>query len=280
MDLAGSPLLSEELAVGEFMCSATASFTVRQDMALTNHKSAVSFEQNRATTGSGGALHVGESCAADLDRVDFLGNSATVDGGAVFVDIQGDLSLSRATVRENIASRNGGAVSAKTLATVTFDSCVAERNRASEAGGMLYLSGVEAAVLRGINASNNEAGAAGGAVAAADSTRTPIVLTNSTVHRNKVRDGGAISVDDSEMSVSGVTLFDNSVAGNGGGVTMGGVDTVLELSDVKCTSVDVLLDWTMAGDGCANVWYCVASQIYYAETCAGSGYCSGCPCNT
>ena len=197
-------------------------------------------------------------------------------------------------MRDNTASENGGAMSVGLVATVSISESTAKGNMAvGGSGGMLHLSGVKAATLEGIDAVGNAAGSTGGAVAAFDSTRTTIMLMNSTVRGHKAGEsGGGIFLDDSAMGLVGVLLSENSAeAGDGGAVATTGTATFLEVSDTDCTNVDVLVDWSTAGNGCPVAYdgrYTCDPLIFNFEmTCAelenlafiGEGKCSGCPCN-
>ena len=235
-----------------------------------------------------------DGTTADLDRVDFSHNSAA-DGGAVFVNFLGTVSLSRVMMRHNYASGNGGAMSVGTGTSVALHQLTATRNVAEGSGGALYLSGFAKATLRSIDASDNEAKISGGAVAISDSLQSAATCTSSVIRRNTAgRRGGGFYVQDSRMSITGVQWLENSVQqGNGGGLATSGTATSLELSDTPCVEVDVLLDWTAAGDGCfasfipnSNFIDNCQSEVHEnSATCAETdasaypGYCDGCPCN-
>jgi len=280
-DLMGKELLGDFTMTETDGCSTTVPLTVNEDVSLTESRSSVLFERNRATgtsggfcgLGCGGALYIGESCAAELDRIDLILNSAA-DGGALFVDALADLSLARGNVRDNAASRNGGAVSVGTLAVATITESTARRNSADASGGMAYLSGVAAATLRSVELVNNNAGTTGGALAAVSSSRTAAKIVDSTVGQNTAAgNGGGLFLLDSEADVVGTQLLgntagkrndggsadegasadDGAASANGGGVAMSGSSTNLGLSDTECVNVDVLLDWTTAGDGCPTL---------------------------
>ena len=197
-------------------------------------------------------------------------------------------------------------MSARDLATVSISQTVAEHNIADRSGGALHLAGVLGATLRGIGATGNKAGASGGALAVVDSSRTAITMTNSTVYYNQAAEsGGGIFLESSEMKVTGVQLLENTAEHSHGGAVAGGADANLKISDTECTPVDILLDWTAAGNGCplvyANIATCASLAGYYALSCADAqslgqsmNYwnddpstdfddrddpCSGCPCN-
>ena len=193
----------------------------------------------------------------------------------------------------NKASANGGALSVGTGATVRVSQSVAKRNVAGGSGGFVQLPGVMSATLRGVDATGNEAGTTGGGAAVVDSTRivdstrSTVTLTNSTIHGNKAGDSGAgIFVENSEMDVSGAALLKNSARrGNGGGAATSGENTNLAFSDTQCVPVDVLLDWTAAGNGCPpdTNHGCMFKINYAVTTCrteaAGGVDCNGCSCN-
>ena len=302
LDIEKTELLSYFTVPAGGECTVTTQLIVPEDDTLTKYRGDVLFEGNRATgtapgfcgMGCGGALYVGESSAAEIDRVDFAHNSAA-DGGALFVDLMGDLSLSRVMMRSNSASRDGGAMSVGTIATVSMVDSTAKHNVAGGSGGMLHLSGVMSATLQGIDATGNTAGATGGAVAAFDATRTKVALTNSSIRGQTAGgSGGGLFLEDSVMGLVGVELSENSAdAGDGGAVATSGADTFLEIDDAECVHVDVLLDWTSAGIGCPVAYYdlytCDPLVVNFGMSCAElpqnldfEGHedpCNGCPCN-
>jgi predicted outer membrane repeat protein len=288
-------------------CVARANVTIVGDSATTaHHRGSLLFDRNKATgtsdgfcgTGCGGALFIGDSCSADLGQMDFAHNSAA-DGGALFVDLLAELSLSHSTMRNNTATKNGGAISAGNLAAVTVRQSTARNNAAGQSGGVLHLSGVSAAALDGIDATGNTAGTTGGAVAVVDSARNTITLTNSTIRRNAASgSGGGVSLEDSVVDIAGVEFHANSVKrGSGGAVATSGANARVEFPATECTNVDVLVDWTTAGnkqcEGDSTPvlgFVCDAWALYFETTCAdvpglvagafgASISCEGCACN-
>ena len=295
VDLAGVELLSGfTITAG---CTKTTSMKIAHDASLTSYEGSVLFEGNHATgesqelcgTGCGGALYVGDSSTADLDRVELHNNSAS-DGGALFVDQLAKVSLSRGMMRHNVATGNGGGLSAATTAVVKVVKTTVRQNAAGKSGGALHVSGVAEAIFQDIDATDNMA-TNGGAIAARDTTRTAVKLDNSTMCHNKAHhSGGGLSLEDSAMDVTGVQFLENSAGtGHGGAVAASGADTLLDLSDATCVNVDVLLDWTSTGDGCQQALFgfytCELFTTVLGATCAeleadyGSGSCNGCPCN-
>ena len=182
-------------------------------------------------------------------------------------------------------------MSVGTIASVSVSQTTAYSNLANGIGGMLHLSSVGSAVLRDIVAVGNEAGTSGGAVAISDSTRTTVILANSTLRRNKAGgDGGGVHLDDSAADIIGVRFDHNIVTGNGGAVATSGTETRVEFSNMECVNVDVLLDWTATGQGCSaslyGIYTCELFTSYMAADCAtlalmfdSPSLCSGCPCN-
>ena len=298
-NLAEAELFTFEVGVADG-CMKTSYFTVAdEDTAIS--KQSVVFEGNRATgtlqgvcgAGCGGALFLGESCSADLDRVDFSRNAAA-DGGALFVDLLCDLSVSRAKMRDNTATANGGALNVAMLSKISLREIMAKHNVAGNSGGMMHLVGLKAATLRDVDASGNHAGTVGGAVAIFDTMQSVVTLANSTIRQNKASDsGGGIFLQDSFMELIGVSHLDNlAEAGNGGAVATSGANALLELSDTECFNVDVLIDWRATGAGCPaifNGFSCEALIYGFTTSCdmmevlfpvfAGTNPCSGCTCN-
>ena len=282
VDLYNSELLSRFTVTDGDLCTATASMTIDEDATLTDDQGAVRFERNRAKgtsesefcgLGCGGALYVGESCTADLDRIEFSGNSAA-DGGALYVDLLGDLVVSRSIMLWNTASASGGAISVGNTATISVSKSAAKHNVAGQFGGMLHLTNIQAAVLRGINATGNEA-RRGGGIAVFDSTRSAITLASSSFGHNKAeQDGGGIFLQRSAANIVGVTFLENMAEQRDGGGVVARETNALALSDIECVDMEVLLDWSNAGNGCAykvdwpGSMNCEALVKYWGWTCA------------
>ena len=248
-------------------CVGTTILNVQKEAALTKYRPGdkVLVEGNRATgdsqgfcgMGCGGALYLEGSSTAEIHNTDFALNSAA-DGGAMFVDLLADLSLFGVTMRNNGASLNGGAMNVGTAATVSVSESTARDNVAGGSGGMLHVSDVAAATLQDVDAIGNIAGTEGGAVAVFESTRSTVTFKNSTIRRNKAqeRNGGGVYVENSDVGVHGVHFLENSAElGDGGGVASGESLTNLEISDIKCVDLDVVLDWTATTEGVAAGTY-------------------------
>ena len=137
-------------------------------------------------------------------------------------------------------------------ATIDAKNVVAKRNEAlSGSGGMLYLSNVNAATLSDCSTVRNKAGTNGGGIAVFDCSRSTTTITNSVVEHNQAGEsGGGVFALNSKVDVIGVQITDNSAdLKNGGGLATSGTAS-LELRDVPCVDVEVLLDWNAAGSGC------------------------------
>ena len=262
VDTIGNALLAYFTMVPNDGCSAMAVFAVEEDPSVTSVESLALFESNRATgtsksefcgLGCGGALYIRNyGTTAQLDRVAFSLNTAA-DGGALYVDLLGDLTLATSVLHDNVAlSGNGGAMHIGMAATIDAKSVVAKRNKAlTGSGDMLYLSNVNAATLRDCDTiRNDEAGTNSGGIAVFDCSRSTTTITNSVVGHNQAGEsGGGVFALNSKVDVIGVQITDNSAdLKNGGGLATSGTES-LELRDVPCVDMEVLLDWNAAGSG-------------------------------
>ena len=207
------------------------------------------------------------------------------DGGALFVDLLGDLTLSRSTLNSNRAFEDGGGINAGVAATVTMIETKGASNTAAGSGGFAYLFGITSANLDGVVAIDNEAGTSGGAVAIIATTRTISNITNTSIQANRAGSkGGGLYVEDAAVTVTGTQLLSNSVEqGDGGGAVVSGGQAQLSLSNTKCVSVEVLVDWSNAGEGCSvgsnGRTTCDSSSDIACKEQAENVECSGCACN-
>lgn len=183
---------------------------------------------NRAQ--AGGAVKACTATLLQLNSSTLAGNWAQLSGGAV-KSTGAMLEWTNSTLRGNeAATGDGGALDHSRLTTensnVTFVSCVFEMNRAAGRGGALFFSRASnTSALMHIHTmdttmSLNAAGIAGGAIG---SSRCQLRLTRTTLSENNASTGtgGALDMDDVDLTSEDNTIFaSNNAATNGGSVAM------------------------------------------------------------
>ena len=222
---------------------------------LTIHHS--SFSKN-VVKEDGGAWLVTDSQLV-LQRVSFINNAAINGSGGALHSINNSLSVSGATFKHNVAKREGGAMYLYTNKINSSNSLLIESNRASMGAIYLYYStvylhketmfsynfdsflvlyshvvftgttsfinGSEPINLQSIHDIDNDL-QEGGALTAFKST--VIFGGNSSLIYNYAQTGGAILANESEIHAEGViTVAYNKANGTGGGV-------YLKMSTIYC----------------------------------------------
>jgi predicted outer membrane repeat protein len=188
--------------------------------------------QGGQSSGSGGAVYVGQNVALALQNVAFTGNSAR-NGGAVYAAWGAPtLSVSQCSFSANSAQSAGGAIytyAAPSISNTTFSA-----NSAMAGGAIFDVSLGSSGPLPGTIAasvfSGNSATAIGGAVW----TQSPLTITGSSLTGNSSSgDGGAIFAVSSLLSLSYDTLSNNAASGNGGAIASMGLNTTISTSTIS-----------------------------------------------
>ncbi|MEO1387419.1 MAG: CHAT domain-containing protein [Cyanobacteria bacterium J06634_6] len=201
------------------------------------------FINNRsAANGSGGAIHIGNSNGVSrISNTLFQGNSSVNSGGAinvgnasVIVDDEGGASR----FVDNSA-QYGGAVrfNGTSSNTAEFDSVVFEDNTASDLAGALYLGSDSTTTINNNTFTGNQA-RTGGAIA----TFAPSVTdTGSVFTANQATnggDGGALYVGSTgDFDATGSSFVDNTATGTGSsGGAIAVFQEAISLTDVTLTN--------------------------------------------
>jgi predicted outer membrane repeat protein len=198
---------------------------------------------NNTCLNSGGAMYIGTS--ATLTNVTFTGNSSGIgqSAGALFIAGSTTASLlTNVTFDANNSGSTGGAVlvsnSNPTFTNVTFNN-----NTASTSGGAVYVFSSTVAsspTFRNVNFTGNTAGTSGGALFTFGSTgfSSNPTLTNALFYNNTANGttagagGGAIHVsDDSNLTISSATFYQNDSKFDGGAVFTAFTTSVMSLSN-------------------------------------------------
>lgn len=196
-----------------------------------------SFDTNIAHS-AGGALHLSDVDRVEFDRVSFIDNVATHgDGGAVYAVNSPSFTIVGSTFHENFASFGGGAISTGgglDVSGTTFTNNEAElrsggalsidgegayavrlttnrfvQNTAGGDGGAVYLEGSGARVVRGNLLAGNRGDSGGGVYAGGPASRDE--WTNNIIQENTARSGGGVFFVDTTSTA----LVNNVVVGNG-----------------------------------------------------------------
>lgn len=175
------------------------------------------FENNEATAGQGGALHVSDGVQLDDSGSFYTGNRAATDGGAIAHESGGRLTVENLTLSANQApSGRGGAVFVDGVSAVSVLASSFSNGHAQHGGGMFVSNVAPGVSIRESSFSENRATASGGGLAADASGE--IRLAGGQFTGNQAADGGGISLNSSSARLlEGIDIAGNR-ATNGGGV--------------------------------------------------------------
>ena len=223
-------------------------------MQYSNVSSVGSYYEMNTATMVGGTMYLFNTHVSISDSY-FTSNRATNIGGSIYADT-GNISISGGYFSDNEAE--GGAGIFITNGSVYTSSCLYSNNRASSSGGVMY---AEASSLHSLNSyytnnsahvggafllsqsslhtshsyySNNTAVQLGGAIAQSGGAITPVIyIVNDYYSYNYADIGGAMSLEDGSISISGTSFYNNN-ASYGGAITSS--HALLSIADTDFTS--------------------------------------------
>ncbi|MBQ3483441.1 MAG: hypothetical protein IJA78_04620 [Clostridia bacterium] len=190
----------------------------------------VTFSQNKAEAGEGGALYVRNSTAnlGDADHsspISFTENKAK-KGGAVYVDTSSSSNASElngnvVTMSSNIATSGGGALytsikkDTDSTVTVTITTLTVTQNSATGNGGAIYFYYNTVATIGTLTATGNTSSEYGGAIYASQKANVTITTVNAS--GNVAATGGFLylTVGGTTVAVTNGTISDNTAADGG-----------------------------------------------------------------
>jgi len=151
------------------------------------------FEDNSATSGSGGAYYSNSNSSSNMQRCVFNRNKASVNGGAIFTN----------------------------MAAPMMDSCILDSNSATLAGGAIYRQGISTTLKNSMFTSNyttsGVSNTGGGAIYHISSGS---LISNCIFLKNKsASNGGALSSTNSIFgTITNCTFADNTTTFYGGAI--------------------------------------------------------------
>jgi len=168
----------------------------------------LTFENNNATNGTGGAIECTFSCRLEIQDSSFNMNSASGSGGAIFHNANDNLHINRSTFFQNVASI-GGAI--ETTSTVHAINSTFSANEAGSSGALF----ANRAVLEHVTLADNVASGDTGAMYLLQ----PSAISNSVITNNTAMD-----------------VVDNCTINGDFPVTVGGNVTDTDLTDCQLDS--------------------------------------------
>ncbi|MCD7762320.1 MAG: Cna B-type domain-containing protein, partial [Lachnospiraceae bacterium] len=226
-----------------------------------------SISENEAETGAG--IYVSGGTVA-LNGGDISGNAASGNGGGIYA-AGGTVALNGAAISGNTATENGGGVYVMDGADVSvLEGTVVSENKANYGGGIFVYGGNF--TMSGGTIDGNEGSARGGGLYLADPTRDntenpntePLIsgvytITGGTISNNTTSidgtdydiskldyyGGAGIYLDHLTVSLSGLTVCDNTSVDSGGGIYLN--ESVLNATDLTVSGNKTTASLTHGG---------------------------------
>jgi predicted outer membrane repeat protein len=215
-------------------------------------------QANRASIG--GALNVNGLTASLVAFNTTLSSNTAATGPAAFVSNGGQLVLSGGSVVElHVGSADGALDIGASGSFQCIDSSI-HSNRAAGVGAAIVASSANLTLLR-CTMMANSAGIAGGALFASQST---VTMMSGVIGLCRSQYGGAMYLIESDLSVTDVTVGNNSALSAGGAI-------VLVNSQARLTNM--LLSNSSASDGAAL--FSVVSEVWLSRAALVSNIASG-----
>ncbi len=176
------------------------------------------FTDNEAKGGGGAINYMGESANNQkITNSYFSNNQAGSSGGAIMSGID-NITIDNCAFEENSANNRGGAIASNSFAEVNITNSNFTKNTANDEGGAVFTVSTGSIFMDNNDFTNNTADF-GGAISIdeSDVSHVDITISNSNFTENKATsEGGAI---DSESNLTVDTCkFDKNEAENGGAI--------------------------------------------------------------
>jgi predicted outer membrane repeat protein len=176
----------------------------------------VSFIDNTATSGGGGAIFAYTLLGDQITDCRFVGNTAAASAGGAISEWASGSTIADSTFLRNSAG-TGGALSLGDEA-VAISGTVIRGNSSTGIGGGIYAGGgdgisIADSKITGNHADGDGGGAYLGAGVGQASVSSTIIAGNSAADGGGIIDGGGVSID-----YAGDTIAGNRASGDGGGI--------------------------------------------------------------
>lgn len=151
-----------------------------------------------------------------LSDITVQGGHSSGNGGGISVQ-SATVTFEGVTVKGNQSEANGGGIYAAS-STINFEECVLSENTAAASGGGLY-NGEGTVTLTKSTVDGNTALAGGGLYNTASGATLGLTLVSSAVSGNAATgDGGGIYNAAATLTLTGSTIGENGATGSGGGI--------------------------------------------------------------
>eukprot|EP00210_Caulerpa_lentillifera_P003988 g3805.t1 len=176
-----------------------------------------SFENNAAY--SGGGVHVTGYTLAEIDRCQFIGNSAIDRAGAIYLHFSGVSNIRDSIIQSNKA-RQGGAIYDEGSDNVTIARTQIDQNTARHDSGAVFVVGPANLSLSDSSFTKNSAKHHGGGVVISVISRVDIQSCNFSANAADNGGGGLIVYNQSVATIAN-SRFEKCSAINGGAMVVG-----------------------------------------------------------
>jgi predicted outer membrane repeat protein len=193
-------------------------FSINNNMGQVKFQSLILKDGN--TSGSGGALFVGDTGNVVIDDVSFVGNRAN-DGGALYSSLNNvTIAISDSEFLSNSAQRFGGAIY-NSFGSVTVRGTTLANNTAVSVGGALRMERSGPYTFEENRFLNNNA-LSGGAISF-ESVEAPVVIRKNLFSENQASLNGGAIFEILAYSTSSFTIETNTFVANRAGDSAGAV---------------------------------------------------------
>ena len=180
----------------------------------------------------GGGFYAGRIGDVSIANSTFSDNTAGSYGGGFVLWGGNSFTLSQTDVSRNTSLSEGGAASVWEVPVVSVQNCNVTGNTANGNGGGLYSGLVTSMNIARSVFTNNTSGGSGGAVYF---NRMPqATFRNCTLSDNSAAVGGAMSVQNSNITLSSCQMKENSATNSGGALSFGAGGAT---ADVDATTI-------------------------------------------
>ena len=172
------------------------------------------FERNRAITGGGlmafgGAIFIPKNNPVKIENCHFSNNFAEKFGGSIYTGSEKEVTITKCKFTNNRAGNNGGAIYASSKEKTTITQSSFNQNAAQSDGGAIYAYSSNITIADS-SFNQNTAQSNGGAICAAQNS--VIQITTASLKANNAGLGGALFLQNSDLTVDNKSVVFNNIA--------------------------------------------------------------------
>ena len=182
---------------------------------------------------NGGGINIGDDATCIINGGSIIGNKAK-DGGGIFV--RGTLQMNGGTISNNAASETGGAIFCDDNCAFSLSNVTISGNTSNNEGGAMRIHMKSDSSITDCIITDNASKKDDGGALSIDAENKTITIADTVISNNaSAETGGAIELWEGRLILKGCTISDNYAPGDGGAILNDDCTLVIGRSDKQAT---------------------------------------------